>query len=340
MRIKAQELFRDKNAHTIAEIRSAFGLDKYEPLLAFSFKPRLGLRFEVLEEVTLDVLKQGFHLVELDARNLQLNEKQINRLVDLAKKAESVGNHQVTRFSPNLSIPSYLIVEIVERFRNAQSDPVVVKIDGGVDGLSSTQAVRRAFSHTPNRRAPIITCYPLLRRQLSRRVPPDTFVDLLALSGVDIIYPGGRPTLVSVGRTLDVAEKGALLGALERYQRMAYRQWPLPTVAAGVYAGELHSFYELFGADAAFFLGGAVALHKDGPKAGAKLCAQVINKAVHLRMHARPGEFASNFSDTLVSEIEAAYDLKIGSRSREYPYLSPKDYLGSVDGLVPWLASS
>jgi ribulose 1,5-bisphosphate carboxylase large subunit-like protein len=38
------------------------------------------------------------------------------------------------------------------------------------------------------------------------------------------------------------------------------------TLAGGIYAGQLHALYELVGPSCAFFLGGAVALHKDGRK--------------------------------------------------------------------------
>jgi hypothetical protein len=60
------------------------------------------------------------------------------------------------------------------------------------DGLSACQEVRRMFSNKARLKQPIITCYPLLRGVLSGALGGgSTFVDMLSISGVDIVYPGG-----------------------------------------------------------------------------------------------------------------------------------------------------
>lgn len=197
--------FRTGRAHTIEDIRSAFKLTD-KPLMAFSFKPRVGIRFEELEHVTLNVLRNGFNLVELDIRNLAISENEIEKLINLAKKSAELDCGHVTRFSPNLSISAPLVTELTEKFMAVQEAPVVIKIDGGLDGISSCQTVRKKCSGS---KSPIITCYPLLRKQLGNRITSEFFVKALALSGADIIYPGGRPNLGSPSG-LGESEKGDL----------------------------------------------------------------------------------------------------------------------------------
>jgi hypothetical protein len=40
-----------------------------------------------------------------------------------------------------------------------------------------------------------------------------------------------------------------------RYHEIVKEGWPMPTIAGGVYAGELHAYYELLGPDVAYFVG-------------------------------------------------------------------------------------
>lgn len=336
---EAVKMFRTDKAYTIAQVRSAFKLAPGEPLLAFSFKPRTSVKFDILRQMTLDVLAAGFHIVELDTRNLNLQADDLNQLVGLAREASELGKRHVTRFSPNLSVPSHLVVPMVERFLEVQADPVVIKIDGGLDGISSCQAIRGAFSKIPGEgkggfagRAPIITCYPLLRKQLANRVSDTFFREALALSGADIIYPGGRP-LLGKARALDAAEHGRLRSAVSSYYEILDRGWPMPTVAGGIHVGELHTFYELLGPNTAFFLGGAVALHKEGPAEGARLCVKVIKEAIQLRKKIGAKKPAANLSDDLTLELEGGYLPRKGEKGPPFPYIPPQTKMGGVKGL-------
>jgi ribulose 1,5-bisphosphate carboxylase large subunit-like protein len=332
MRDAANYLFRTNRAHTIADLRRAFHLQPQEPLLAFSFKPRMGLKYDVLEYVTLEVLRSGFHLVELDTRNLMVRPDDVRRLLVLAQQAVKVGGQQrVTRFSPNLSVPAPLAIDIVQQFLKEQPDPVVIKVDGSLDGISTCQAIRRAFQtdilsmdKTIAGKTPIITCYPLLRQQLQNRISPDLFVDALVLSGVDIIYPGGRPSLGTGGRTLDADSRGRINNAARRYDQLVERGWPMLTVAGGIYAGELHAFYELLGPNVAYFLGGAVALHKDGPVEGAKLCVRVIKEAIERRERAGRTKHVERLNDRLIVQIEDAYAQSANLPTEQYRYVEPR----------------
>lgn len=336
-----KRLFRGSNANDIDAIGRQFGLlDKQSkqfrsPLLAYSFKPRVGIRLRHFREIAQKVLEAGFNLVELDTRNLQLDGQTVNDLVDIAKNAASLDRNHVTRFSPNLSIAAPRVTELVEQFASAhEKGPVVIKIDGGLDGMSACQAVRNMRRRETDN-PPVITSYPLLRSQLGNHVPPDFFIRLLALSGADIVYPGGRPNLPGGERTLGSTDRGQVRSGIARYQGLLRQGWPMPTIAGGVAPGQLHAYYELLGPRVAFFLGGAVALHKDGPLAGAALCVQVMREAVQLGAEAddRGDDVAVDIDTKLKRRMEAAY-------LPSMHYVSPRALLKELKGLKTWRATS
>jgi hypothetical protein len=325
MRNEAAFIFRRNKAHTISDIIRDFRLNDM-PLLAFSFKPRMGIRFDEVRTITLGVLKEGFNVVEFDTRNLAIKEEDIKNMLLLAKEASELNCKHITRFSPNLSVPAPLVTELVEKFVAVQDYPIIVKIDGGLDGISSCQAVRRKVF--PRGKSPFITCYPLLRKQLDNRITSDFYIDALAMSGVDIIYTGGRPNFGSSGG-LGEAEKGSLKNAVRRYRNIIKNGWPMPTIAGGINAGELYSFHTLFGNSVAYFLGGAVALHKDGPIEGAKLCVRIFREAVQKCKDLSPGESTPMLSENLVKDIEKAYNPSLA-------YVDPSHLFSSTSGLTPF----
>ncbi len=308
-------------AYSTDRIRSAFNLGDLEALLAFSFKPRVGLKRDAIREIALGVLGEGFHIVEFDTRYLDLTEENVNFLLQLAHEAAQVaGSERVTRLSPNLSVAAPLAVDLCERFSKTSEWPYLVKVDGGFDGISTIQAVRRRFRDT---QAPVITCYPLLRDQLAPKIPRDTFLEALTYSGADIIYPGGGPSVGRGVRGLGAAEKNALGEATRRYHDFAAREWPTVTLAGGVYAGELHALFELVGPRVAYFLGGAVSLHRDGPIEGAKLCARVLQEAANRHRDALAE--VEDLPAGLIKEIEAAYDIPTGADKNTFHYVPPRD---------------
>src|SRR5438045_2745346 len=73
--------------HTIDAIRARFRLPEERPLLAFSLKPRVGLSFDETRKITIDVLRAGFNIVELDSRNLALSSAPLDQWIDLGKEA-------------------------------------------------------------------------------------------------------------------------------------------------------------------------------------------------------------------------------------------------------------
>lgn len=300
---EAAQSFRG-DAHTIDEIRGAFRLPAERPLLAFSLKPRVGLTFDETRKITLSVLRAGFNIVELDARNLALRSASLDQWIQLGQEAAQVGRH-VTAFSPNLSIPPPQLLDAVTQWTAEVSPfgPPVVKIDGGLDGLSSIQAVRLGLH---GKQSPFVTTYPILRNQLSSAIGDSTWVDFLSLSGADIIYPGGRPTFPNERRPVWGAHVQGWSRAARVYDSMTQRQWPMPTIAGGVHPGQLQAFYELVGPKVAYFLGGAVALHPAGPEEGAKLCVEVLEATIELAHEAAASgdDHADDLPNRLLRTVE------------------------------------
>lgn len=302
LRATAINQFRG-SAHDIRSIRAAFRLPTGKPLLAFSLKPRVGPTFAEIRQLTLDVLGTGFNIVELDTRSLALSAAPIEKWLELGVEAALVGPHR-TAFSPNLSTPTPKLVDMASAWVSTLSPygPPVLKVDGGLDGLTSLQSIRSAARG----RSPIVTSYPLLRSQLSSAIGPRTWTDLLALSGADIVYPGGRPTFPNERRPIWGAHSEGWSRAARRYDEMITRGWPMPTIAGGVHPGHLHALYELVGPNVAYFLGGAVALHPRSVRDGAKLCVAVLDAAVELAAEAaRAGnDHARDLPARLLGRVE------------------------------------
>ncbi|HXQ38993.1 MAG TPA: hypothetical protein VN843_33635, partial [Anaerolineales bacterium] len=209
------------------------------------------------------------------------------------------------------------------------ASPVVIKIDGGLDGISSVQAVRSAFS---NDHSPIITSYPLLRRQLADKIANNLLIDALVLSGVDVIYIGSRPSLPSTSRELDAEKEENLRSSVLRYHRYVKENHSMPTVAGGINVAQLHSFYELLGPNVAFFLGGAISLQKKGPIEGASLCVRVIKNAAEVRQKIGHRPKYANLDSKLIKECENAY-------MNNYPYVSPQQLFSKFTGLPGWFTT-
>ena len=99
------------------------------------------------------MLDAGFHLVELDTVGLDLEPKTVDLLTGLSEKAVGVGKqNRITRFSINLSALAEVAIPICASLIEKVPAPVVVKIDGGLDGITTIQAIRLAFnSHNGSR---------------------------------------------------------------------------------------------------------------------------------------------------------------------------------------------
>lgn len=267
------EHFKDhygKRSYDISAIRKAFALDGAPlrfgssgatgdlPLLGFNVKPRNGLTPKEFARIATGVLRGGFNIVETDVRNADFKKPEWRAAFhDVAHQALAITTH-VARFSLNLTGPADLaITEAKEFFKLHKTTPWVVKVDGGLDGLSTIQALRSAFDE---KEQPIITCYPILAEVLANGVGEETFRNMLVLSGADIVYPGKAPRL-GAGDFVDYghAERG-----YRRYLRILEDKRPMPTIAGGVHAGQLPAYFEMFGPEVAYFIGGGVSLHRNG----------------------------------------------------------------------------
>lgn len=324
-----QTAFRMDVANDIAAIRQRFRLEPGMPLMSYAFKPRMGLTFTQTRDLVLSVLRAGFNYVVLDTRNSDVNASTLDPWLDLVAEAASLGLPHVTAFSPNLSMPVLDLLPIVEKVLNKYPEGSVpaLKIDGGLDGISAVQAVRRRFRQHGN---PVISCYPLLRSSLQPYLPGDAYVKFLALSGVDIIYPGGRPLLPHERRPIWAEEAAAIKRSVETYHRTIHAGWPMPLLAGGLHPGQLHVLYELFGPDTGLFLGGAVALHRGGPGRGARLCVDLIKEAAKIARKAAEERRVADeiLNGHLIREIENAYE--------DIEYLPPMRVLPAKARLPRW----
>ena len=107
------------------------------------------------------------------------------------------------------------------------------------------------------------------------------------------------------------------------------------SVAGGIYPGQLQAFYELLGPDVAWFLGGGVALHKDGLGAGAALCVRIANEAAANK--ARAGKnWSDDISESLSEQADAMFKDRSMLAADQLRYVSPKTHLSKVHGLAPY----
>jgi ribulose 1,5-bisphosphate carboxylase large subunit-like protein len=312
MRAAAKFAFR-RTARTPLETRDAFALKKGIPLVAFSFKPRVGFSHEAALTTTRKAIEGGVSLVEFDTRNLEEPGRAYSEWVQLALTAAEAGAGQgrVATFAPNLSHASPIAVHFARQWcadRELLEVLKVVKVDGGLDGLSTLQGLRQLLD-AEGVRQPIVTSYPLLRRAFRPSLGSDDFwIDVLTISGADIIYPGGRPSFPDEARKVGGDEATGLSNAQRRYRMLSSKEdGPMLTFAAGAHPGQLHVAYELLGPDVAYFLGGAIALHPKGVSAGARLCANILAEAAALAEKAEDDDepYSQPLNADLIREIES-----------------------------------
>src|SRR5258707_15463970 len=56
------------------------------------------------------------------------------------------------------------------------------------------------------------------------------------------------PNVGDGGRSFGV-DGASLAGAVDRYRSIVKEGWPMPSIAGGIYAGQLQAYYELLGPD-------------------------------------------------------------------------------------------
>lgn len=310
--------YRPKS-HSIAEIRQAFELDQDQPLLAFSLKPRTCLSADDYFHITDHAFRGGCHIVELDTRDLLLDrgEQRADLLVRLTERALQLSEKRICRFSANISGPAGVIGPTLEALsevhqRHVPGGPWVVKVDGNLDGLSTMQAIRAdAFALY---RQPIITCYPVLKYALQPALGRNAWVQMLAMSGADIIYPGQSPDF---GRSNGRIDPQRVAAAQEHYAAMDLGGYPMLSVAGGISINSVHACLSVLGPNIAFFVGGGIALSRSGIWKGAENFAKAIDLArqdlfLRTKIH--------NLEDKFVDLSRIYFDEKIPN---DYEFIRP-----------------
>lgn len=336
LKSEAYSIYRENKAHSIVDIREKFNLKPEEPLLAFSIKPRVGLDLTTFERLACLIASQGFHIIEFDTRHLCGRPEFMEAIIEIANKVADEGKQIgiISRLSPNCSFGAQKAQTYVNEFTGNTPYPWVIKIDGNLDGISTCQSIRKDWHDAQQR--PIITSYPLLKSTLANSIGGgNTFIDILAVSGVDVIYPGNCPRFEEKGcRKID---SDALKAGQDHYKKMLSAGWPMPTVAGGVHAGELHAYYELLGPKVAYFIGGGVSLHKDGPVAGAHLCRTIINEAIKTRSKIAPDDDIPPLKEKYWN-IAAEYFCPKWMDNRIFEYLPPQNVFEGKVNLKPFFS--
>ena len=136
-------------------------------------------------------------------------------------------------------------------------------------------------------------------------------------------------------RSLQGAGEGNQIGPVQRYRDLTKNGWPMLSIAGGVYPGQLQAFYELLGPDVAWFLGGGVALHKDGPAAGAALCVEIAREAAEKKAKAG-SDWSGDLSQKLSEQSDSMFKDRSMLSEDQLRYVSPKTHLSRAYGLAPY----
>lgn len=318
------------------KIKKAFDLEKDIPLLAFSLKPRSGLRKEDYLYSAEQAWRGGFHIVELDTRDLDVSSEHrrelFKELIKLSVKLSK--GEKIKRFSANLSGPSLVIKPVLKELHDIHkelgTDIWVVKVDGNLDGLSTIQSIRSEFwdQEFSSLTQPIITCYPVMKYGLLNYIPGKCFVDMLILSGADIIYPGSKPRFSEMNHI----EGENLTRSIEHYENSKFNsghisEYPMLSVAGGVHVGEIHSTMALLGGDIAFFTGGGLALSKKGIKEAAENFQKASLKAHEFLMR---GIWDEKKLNKTFSKFTKVYS-ETSTVPPQFEYVNPCNFLNKVE---------
>jgi hypothetical protein len=264
-------------SYTRADIRAAFALKENRPLLAFSLKPRGCLSDDDYVHIVTAAFDKGCSIVELDTRDLVIDQgARLALFQRLTKLGLDLSKERICRFAANVSGPARIVGPTLEALAKMHIDhnpdaAWVVKVDGNLDGLSTIQAIRSGCYGLPKQ--PIITCYPVLKYAMQSALGRNAFVEMLAMSGADIIYPGQSPDF---GFSNNRIEPEVVAAAQSHYQKMADGDFPMLSVAGGIFINSVHACLSLLGPDVAFFAGGGIALSKKGIAEGADNFAEAI----------------------------------------------------------------
>ena len=241
------------------------------PLLGYNVKPRVSLSADQFRELSVNVLRSGFNIVEPDTRNQQIfDDDYWNSYLSIAKQAINItDDYGKRRFGLNVSAPFPLMKERILEFFALHKDvekndePLwVLKVDGGLDGIQNILSIRR-FCRDSKIPQPVITCYPLLRHALTDLGDSRLYAEFLSLAGANIIYIGGAPRLrKDKAGHIDYENYDR---GVKNYNQFIENFEAIPTIAGGIYPGAMPKYIDLFGGNVSFYVGGGVSTHLNGP---------------------------------------------------------------------------
>jgi ribulose-bisphosphate carboxylase large chain len=264
-------------------VRRATGVND-RPLVAFTVKPRLGLTPEQYAAWCGDAAKGGADIVEDD-------ERLVNpRYCPIEKRAQAVLKAlkgTPTLYSANLTGNAQYILQMAERL--IALGVRMFKVDVLPAGFAALQQLSEfvAGKDIP------ITVYPgmgSLYRQIGRNV----LLQFTRLCGGDIIYAGTPYLGGGLGRH-DVNWGGIwestqrTIGAWNALKSddSPQLQAAMPTVTTNLHAGNIGLLYYIVKTegfpsanDFAYFIGGGISSHPNGPREGAAMCRKALDLAI------------------------------------------------------------
>ena len=298
-------------------VRKLLGGTDGRPLIAFTVKPRLGLRPEDYAAWCVEAAKGGADIVEDDERLVSPEYCRIDKRVEAVLSAFTKNKIRKTVYSVNITGNHWKTLEKAEQLRNKGIK--MFKLDVLPAGFSTLQALSNQLK---GQNVPI-TVYPGMGF-LFNAISSSILRYLTRLSGGDIVY-AGTPSLggelgrhdVNWGGVHESVEKtkivwNVLRGKLERIRPS------MPTVSTNVHPGNIGLIYYIVKNeeflepnDFAFFVGGGIAFHPKGPKYGVEMCRCALDLAMNGKF--RQGDFPAKHEEIF--------------KNRILPFFSVDDYL-------------
>lgn len=250
------------------------------PLVAFSIKPRLGMKPHETADMAAEAARGGVDIVEDDERILNPAyspiEDRVKAVREALVKVEADTGKKI--YSVNVSCRPDRMIELVERVLSAGAD--ALKIDVLATGFP---ALAEVADHIRSRKPPTpIFVYPALYRLHESVIRREVLLELSRFMGADIVY-AGAPELV--GR-MDVVDSilrlrhhhEILLRPIEQPKQI---KPTMPSVSTQIHPGIVNYLLKAVGrVDFAYFVGGGIVGNPLGVVKGAELVMKAIRAAV------------------------------------------------------------
>jgi len=258
-----------------------------KPLIAFTTKPRLGLDLNQYSKLLKEVVKGGIRFVEDDEHLVDPKNCEFDKRIKACVKAVREGEKEAkidsgsTIYSTNIT---GRVDRIIERCDAA--------IEGGVRGLkldvqqvgfsALSMLVRHIRENYSQENMVPITLYPSMNHMYETVFSRAVLLKIYRLLGADIVYAGSLKLVTR--RTDDVIASVSQVRkwhSILRDSMDGFSVKPvLPTTTWGENPGTIERNYRLLDNKIAFFVGGGMMMHPNGPYDSACLIVKALECAM------------------------------------------------------------